>query len=73
MSDKPRYPTWGKEPVQLELPLNLPPIRCEHCGNKVPQPFYVEKHFGAETKQLPFCDEEHSRQYYLRMARREGL
>lgn len=59
--------------MQYELPLNLPKIRCEHCGSIVGQPLYVVKHFGLTTKQLPFCNEGCASQHYLERLRREGI
>lgn len=57
--------------VQLELPLGLPPVRCEHCKQEVPQPFYVVKHFGTVTHQFPFCNQDHANEFYLARLRRE--
>lgn len=56
----------------MQLELNLAPIHCEHCKAEVPQPFYVAKHFGHMTRQLPFCNEEHANEYYLEHLRRAG-
>lgn len=48
----------------LPLPGVALEVRCEHCQNVVPQPFYVVKHFGRMTVQLPFCDELCHELYY---------
>lgn len=56
----------------MQLELNLAPIHCEHCKAEVPQPFYVAKHFGHMTRQLPFCNEDHANEYYLEHLRRAG-
>lgn len=65
--------------MQEELP--LPPtatdlslsrvttIRCMYCDKQVPQPFWVNKHFGRSTNQFPFCGEHHANLYYLKRLR----
>jgi hypothetical protein len=58
--------------MQLELDLQ-PPITCTHCRQVVPQPFWVVKHFGRVTSQLPFCSEEHANEYYLERLRESHL
>jgi len=60
--------------MQLNLPLSdLPDVLCEHCRQVVPQPFYVVKHFGRMTQQLPFCNQEHANVYYLEHLRKGGI
>ena len=57
----------------LRPPAQVNEICCEYCKQKVPQPFYVVKHFGRATQQFPFCDEMCSQLYYLKHLRKEGL
>lgn len=62
--------------VQEQLELFLPDgeVRCTHCRRVVPQPFYVKKHFGLVTRDMPFCNEQHSQDYYMsQMRSQEGL
>jgi hypothetical protein len=61
--------------MQLELDLGpkLPDIHCMHCNQVVPQPFYVVRHFGHMTRQLPFCNEQHANEYYLERLRESGF
>lgn len=47
-----------------------PKIRCLHCHEEVPQPFFVVKHFGYITHEFAFCNEEHANEYYLEKLRR---
>jgi len=48
-------------------------IHCVYCGREVSQPFYVVKHRGTTTTQLPFCSELEANEYYLDQLRLVGL
>lgn len=58
--------------MQLELDLQ-PPITCTHCRQVVPQPFWVVKHFGRVTSQLPFCSEAEANEHYLNKLRESSF
>lgn len=55
---------------QLEL-FDSNEVRCMHCNSVVPQPFFVKKHFGRISRDLPFCNEQHSIDYYINMHKQE--
>jgi hypothetical protein len=62
-------------PPDGQLDLFPPDVLCEyeHCRKVVPQPFYVVKHFGRMTSQLPFCNETCANEFYLNRLRESGV
>jgi hypothetical protein len=62
--------------MQPDLPLDLPLLdgtTCKWCEQVTINPVVVTKHFGTTTKQLYFCCEECSREYYMHELRRTAL
>ena len=59
--------------LELDIPPQIPLLRCQYCGAELPQPFFVTKHHGRHTMQYAFCDEQHANEFYLEHLRRSGL
>lgn len=55
------------------MPEFLGNVQCEHCLQVAVHPHFVERHFGRVTIRIPFCNEEHANQYYLKKLREQGL
>ena len=44
-------------------------VYCVCCGKITYHPFYVTRHTGKDTVQLPFFNEFHANEYYLEKLR----
>lgn len=51
----------------------LPHCLCTHCGELIAyrDAYKVSKFFGAEEKELCFCNEAHAKAYYLNWLQKE--
>ncbi len=61
--------------IEEQLELFPPAVQCSyrHCNEPTHHPFWVVKHVGRSSIQLPFCNEQHANAEYLERLREEGL
>ena len=52
-----------------QLPLFALDVHCAFCGKPTNHPFYAVKYNGRSTMQLPFCNEAHANEFYLKKLR----